>query len=277
MGVKPVARNTMACGEPDVALVHLFHLLDDDALHGVEFVGLDVKVEFIVYLENHLGADALVGKTAVDAHHGELDDVGCGTLDGRVDGIALAETPHHGIPRVDVGQHAAASVQGSDITLLSRLGDAAVDVFAHLREGGVVAVDEHLGLVACNVQPLRQPEGTDAVQDAEVGGFGLAALVTGDLVQRLVINARGGDGVDVVVVGKGVKHRLVMAQVGDQPQLDLGVVGTEEHVALGGDKGAADFLAVIGAHGNVLQVGIGRGQSACGGDRLVVGRVDAPR
>ena len=78
-------------------------------------------------------------------------------------------------------------------------------------------------------------------------------------------------------MGKGVEHRLVVAQVGHQAQLNLRVVGAEEDVAVGGDEGAANFLAVVGAHGNVLQVGIGRGQASRGGDGLVIGGVDAAR
>ena len=104
---------------------------------------------------------------------------------------------------------------------------------------------------------MCQAEGTDAVQDAEVGCLGLATLITGDFFQRLVVDARCRDGMDVVVVGKGVEHRLVVAQIGNQAQFDLRVVGAEEHVAVGGNEGTPDFLAVVGANRDVLQVGIG--------------------
>ena len=221
MGIEPVAGDAMAGRETHLALIDSLHFLDDDALHAVEFLGDDIKVEFVMHLENHFGLDTLVLETPVDAHHGELDDIGRRALDGSVDGVALAETPHHGIARVDVGQHAPPSIKGGDIAFLARLGDAAVDVLAHLREGGVVAIDEHLGFIARDVQPLGEPKGADAIQDAKIGRFGLAAFIAGDQFERLVVNASGRDGMDVVIVGKGLEHGLVMAQVSNQAQLNL--------------------------------------------------------
>ncbi len=258
MGVEPVGGGTMAGSEAHIALIDALHLLNNNVLHLVEFVGKDIKVEFVVHLQDHLGLDSLGLEAAVDAHHGELDDVGCGALDGSVDGIALTEAPHHGIPRVDVGQHATTAVEGGHIAFFACLGNGAVDVVTHLGEGRVIAVDKHLGFLARDIQALCQTKSADAVQDAEIGRFGLASLVTGDLFQGFVVDACSGDGVDVMVVGKGVKHRFVVAQVSDQSQLDLGVVRTEEHVAVGGNEGAADLLALVNTHGDILQVGIER-------------------
>ena len=89
MRVKPVAGGAVTGGEPDVAVIDALHLFDDDALHALEFVRDDIKVKFVVHLQDHLGLDALVLETFVDAHHGKFDDVGRSTLNGRVDGIAL--------------------------------------------------------------------------------------------------------------------------------------------------------------------------------------------
>ena len=110
MGVEPVAGGAVAGCKAHVALVDALHFLDDNALNSVEFTGDDVKVEFVVHLQNHLGVDALVLEAAVDTHHGQFDDIGGSALNGRVDGVALAEAPHYGIARVDVGQHATATV-----------------------------------------------------------------------------------------------------------------------------------------------------------------------
>ena len=83
-------------------MIDTFHLLDDDALDAVELAGDDVKVEFVMHLQDHLGLDAFLLETVVDAHHRQLDDVGSGALDGRIDGVALAETSHHCVSRIDV-------------------------------------------------------------------------------------------------------------------------------------------------------------------------------
>ena len=102
MGIEPVGGCSVAGGELDFTVIDALHFLDDDALHAVQFAGDDVKVEFVMHLQNHFGLDALLLESSVDAHHSQLDDVGSGALDGRVDGIALAEASHYSIPGVDV-------------------------------------------------------------------------------------------------------------------------------------------------------------------------------
>ena len=72
MGIEPVAGDAMAGRETHLALIDSLHFLDDDALHAVEFLGDDIKVEFVMHLENHFGLDALVLETPVDAHLGAL-------------------------------------------------------------------------------------------------------------------------------------------------------------------------------------------------------------
>ena len=48
--------------------------------------------------------------------------------------------------------------------------------------------------------------------------------------------------------------------MGEQPQLDLRIIGRDQLVARRGDKGAADFAPGLVAHRNVLQIGLGGGQ-----------------
>ena len=97
MGVEPVSGGTVAGRESDLALVNALHLLDDDALDLFKVTGNHIKVKFVVNLQNHFGLDALLLEAPVDAHHGEFDDIGSGALDGCVDGVTLAESPHYGI------------------------------------------------------------------------------------------------------------------------------------------------------------------------------------
>ena len=66
-----------------------------------------------------------------------------------------------------------------------------------------------------------------------------------------------------------------VGDVGEQPQLDLRIVGRHQLVAGRGDEGAADLAAVLGAHRNVLQVRLGRRQPAGRGRGQRVGGVDA--
>ena len=52
--VEPVGGCGMAGSEVDSAMIGGLHLVDDDVLHAVEFVGNDIKVKFVVHLQNHL-------------------------------------------------------------------------------------------------------------------------------------------------------------------------------------------------------------------------------
>ena len=63
---------------------------------------------------------------------------------------------------------------------------------------------------------------------------------------------------DVLVVLEGVAKNGVARAVGEEAELDLGVVGDEQNPAGIGDEGGADFPAGLGADGDILQVGIGR-------------------
>ena len=66
----------------------------------------------------------------------------------------------------------------------------------------------------------------------------------------------GGGAVHVLAVGEGVEQAIVAREVGHDAQFDLRVVGGNDAVAVGGDKGGADAPAFLGAHRNVLQIGI---------------------
>ena len=80
---------------------------------------------------------------------------------------------------------------------------------------------------------------------------------------------------DVVAARERVDQRLVAGQVREHAQLDLRVVGGDQHVPGLGDEGAADLAADLGADRDVLQVRIAAAQAPGRGDRLVELRVDA--
>ena len=61
---------------------------------------------------------------------------------------------------------------------------------------------------------------------------------------------------NVVAFKEGFYHVLVSAQVGHYAQFYLRVVGREERAARFGNECLAYFLAVVAAHGYVLQVRI---------------------
>ena len=67
---------------------------------------------------------------------------------------------------------------------------------------------------------------------------------------------------DVVAAAEGLDQQRVAREVRQQAQFDLRIVGGEQDVAGFGDEGGANSRAEFGADGNVLQIGIGRGEAA---------------
>ena len=198
-------------------------------------------------------------------------------MDGRVDGVSLGITAHHGVVREDVGQVAFALRDGLHVALPAGFLDAVFHVGLHVRVGTEVLIDKLLGLAAVHAHALGQPEGRYAVDDAEVGRLGLRALGAGHLGDGLLVDFGGRGGVDVVSLAKRLQHVRVLAQVGHDAQLDLRIVGREELTAVVGDERLAYLLAVFVAHGDVLQVRVARTEASRGRHRLVERGVDAPR
>ena len=59
-------------------------------------------------------------------------------------------------------------------------------------------------------------------------------------------------------IAEGLFQLRHIGDMSGEPQLDLAVVGRQQHMAGLGDKGAADATALLGADRDVLQVGIVR-------------------
>ena len=74
---------------------------------------------------------------------------------------------------------------------------------------------------------------------------------------------------------EGLDQAGVAREVGDDPQLDLVVVGHQELPALGGHERPAEPPPRLGAHRDVVEVGPLRGQPAGAGHRLAERGVDA--
>jgi hypothetical protein len=64
--------------------------------------------------------------------------------------------------------------------------------------------------------------------------------------------------VDVLALGEGLTELRLAGDVGEDAQLDLGVVRRDEPVAGLGDEGAPDLAPKLGADGDRLQVRIRR-------------------
>ncbi len=138
---------------------------------------------------------------------------------------------------------------------------------AILRE---VVVDDLFGFRAFDAELVAEVGSPGAVDDAEIYGFGRPALLGAYLVDGHAEYARGRGLVDVLLQLEGFEHSLLMADFGDEPQLDLGVVGGKQQmVFVAGNKRFANLPAFGSADRDVLQVGVLAAQAAGGGQSLV--------
>ena len=140
------------CDDGHGELRYVFHLVFDELLHLVGLFGDDVEEQFVVDLERHAGTQLTGGDLTVERDHGELDEVGGGALQRRVDGGALSEAAHVRVARAYVRD-------GADTAEVGAYGLIAADCFQRLvdeaADAGVtvkVGFDVGLGNLLVNVE-----------------------------------------------------------------------------------------------------------------------------
>ena len=231
-----------------------------------------------MHLQYHLALELPLLHLLEHLHHRNLDEVGGGALDGRVDGVALRRLAQQSVLRVDVADIAAATQQCLYIEVFAGELQRVVQILRDFRETAVVIGDELAGVGLRNLQAVGQPEGGDAVQDAEVDRLGGAPHILGHLILRHAEDVRSHRRVDVLAALEGLYHPLVATDVRHDAQLNLRIVGGQDNVVfVGGHESLADVATPLGAHRDVLQVRVHRAETPRGGDRLRERGVDAPR
>ena len=171
--------------------------------------------------------------------------------------------------RCDVGQVAAAVEERLGVAVFACRLLRLLHVLVYTGEGVEVALDELLRLVARDIETLGETEDGDAVDDAKVGAFCLCALVARHAVNVLFIYACCGGSVYVVALAERLNHVLVAREMRHHAQLNLRVVGREEQLPWLWYEALSYLLAVLAAHGDVLQIGVGGGETTRCRDGLV--------
>src|SRR5690554_6401604 len=224
-----------------------------------------------MYLQNHTCAKLARLKFILNGDHSHFKDVGSRSLYGGVDGVAFGHATHHRIAGVDVGQLAFTTKKRTHVAVFTSQSHTLLHITFHPRKTFELAVDYGLRLTPRNIEPLRQTEGGNAVNNAKIGGLGLPAHIAGDLLERQLKNACSGSGMDVLPPVKGSQHSFVLAQMRHQTQFHLRVVGTQKHMlCIGGRKSLTNLPPLLISNGNVLQVGIAAAESTSNHLRLIV-------
>src|SRR4051794_35183759 len=100
--------------------------------------------------------------------------------------------------------------------------DAVLQEAVKAGEAAFVVFDERFGASGIEVADApRQAVGRDAVDDAEVDGFGAAALLACYFAKRYAEDLRGDGRVDVLLGAEGFDEVFIFAEVREQAQLDL--------------------------------------------------------
>ena len=159
--------------------MNIFHFVFHELTNGLDFVFGNFEDKFVVDLQCHARFQSARLKLAIDADHGELDQVGGGSLQWRVDGGALGESAQVRVLAVDVGDGAHTSEEREDLAVATCLLERAVDEAANATVLFEVSVDELLGLARLDADLLGKSEGREAVDDAEVDGLGAAPVLGG--------------------------------------------------------------------------------------------------
>src|SRR6266700_1205167 len=210
-----------------------------------------------------------VPQGAGNADHRDLDQVRSRTLEGGVGGGPLAKRANVVVAVFELRYVAPPSEQCLDISLLARLGHRAIEPGPDPGEAGEVLLDESLRVILGDAELAGESERPLPVDRGEVDRLGAGSHVRGDLVLRHVEDHRGRLAMNVPALLEGFDERRVAREMGQEAQLDLGIVGREEHGAGRSDEGAANGLAARGTHGDVLQVRVGGGEPSRGGPGLI--------
>ena len=225
-------------------------------------------------LQDQLRGQARVAQGLAAAHHCDLDDVGGRALDRRVHGQPLAEGARAPLARAQLRDAPAAPEQRGHVAVLGRPLDRRPHEVAHLREARQVALDELARLVLGDVQPVGEPERGEPVDDSEVDHLGLRPEPGVDVLRRDPEHLRRGGRVHVLAAGEDLLEHLLAADVREDSQLHLRVVGRDQPVAVLGHEAGPDLAAQLGPDRDVLEVWVGARQPARGGGRLVEGGVE---
>ena len=189
-----------------------------------------------------------------------------------IDRGALVERADRGIGRADLGIVAFAAEQREHIAVLLREHLGRFHVIADTGESLEIFADIGAGLLAADPELVGEPEGGNAVDDAEIDRLGAAAHLAGHVFDRHAEHFRRRHGVNVEVLAERLAQLLDARDLGEKPQLDLRIVRRNELHPRRGDKRAADLAAVLGADRDVLQIRLRRRQpSGRGRSQRVIG------
>ena len=167
---------------------HRLHLMLHQLLYLLNLLPRNIEEELVVHLQRHSRLKLFFPETAVDADHGNLDQVRRGTLQRSIHRCSFRKAAQIRIAALHIGDRANPAEERVDPLFSARLFKQPIDVAAHSAVACEVCFDVEPGYVLLNAQLLRQSKGGDSVHDAEIDGLG---TITRLFVHRCGRNAVG--------------------------------------------------------------------------------------
>src|SRR5271165_6855946 len=154
LGLQPVAPDADVDGQRRVVLPDSDHLLLDQLGGRSRVLGGALEQQLVVNREDQ--ARPLLGlrQGAMTAHHGELDDIGRGALDHRVDGQSFPERSHLVVAGPQLRNLAAAAPQRRHMAVLAGLLNRFGHEARHAGKALQVGVYELLRLLPRDVETI---------------------------------------------------------------------------------------------------------------------------
>src|SRR5262249_32716284 len=149
-----------------------------------DFILRHFEDKLVVHLQQHLGAQLLCRQRIIHADHGAADDVGSAALQPGIDRGALVEGADRRVGSADIGGMAFAAEQWAHIALLLRDRLGLLYVIADAGEALKIFADIGTGLLTADAELVRETEGGNAVDDAEIDRLGAAADLAWHVLDR---------------------------------------------------------------------------------------------
>ena len=205
-------------------------------------------------------------------HHRQLDDVGAGALNGRIGGCPQLLGLHAGPaghlqidlqgilaqqPAQAIGIKGKRAPPAQDRLHVAAAEGKTLLQFQKGEHPGIALLvfgEELFGLGLANPGFAGKALGAHAIDHAEIDRFAKPPFILADLV--FFQQQPGGEGMHIVTGLVGLHQHRFAREVGEDAQLNLAVVGTDQLPALLGQEGLANPPGKFRANRDVLQVGI---------------------
>ena len=229
--------------------------------------------------QQHAGSriEAVLSQRRGHADHGAFQHVRGRALDRGVDRRAFGKIAPGGVFVVDARHVAPASEERFHESMFATELFGPGHVVLDTRVSFEIGFHVGSGFLVGNAQLAAQPERADPVDDAEIDSLGLPPHRRVHCAGVDPEHLSGGQGMNVQAFVERLFQHVDSGDMGQEPQLDLGVVQGHQDPSGFGHEGVADFSAVFGPDGNVLQVGVCRRQAAGGRGGHGKGGVHATR